>query len=68
MVRGGMAYQMKLVLQGIYKGKHADQARKLFRHWCTWVHEMTGQTGGQLEPMARVTRMVEDHLEGILAH
>ena len=29
---------------------------------------MRGQTEEQLEPMARVARMVEGHLEGILAH
>ena len=29
---------------------------------------MRGQTGELLEPMARVARMVEGHLEGILAH
>jgi transposase len=29
---------------------------------------MRGQTGELLEPMARVVRMVEGHLEGILAH
>jgi transposase len=27
-----------------------------------------GQTGELLEPMARVARMIEGHLEGILAH
>jgi len=29
---------------------------------------MLGQTGELLEPMARAARMVEGHLEGILAH
>ena len=29
---------------------------------------MRGQTGELLEPMARVARMIEWHLEGILAH
>jgi transposase len=63
-----MAYQMRLVLQGIYERKDAEEARKLFRNWCAWVHAMRGQTGELLEPMARAARMVEGHLEGILAH
>jgi transposase len=64
----GMAYQMRLVLQGIYERKDAGEARKLFRNWCACVHTMRGQTGELLEPMARAARMVEGHLEGILAH
>ena len=64
----GMAYQMKLVPQGIYERKDAEEARKLFRNSCAWVHAIRGQTGELLEPMARAARMVEGHLEGILAH
>jgi transposase len=56
------------VLQGIYERKDAGEARKLFRNWCAWVQAMRGQTGELLEPMARAARMVEGHLEGILAH
>ena len=47
---------------------HIDPFWKLFRNWCACVHAMRGQTGELLEPMARVARMVEGHLEGILAH
>jgi transposase len=61
-----MAYQMRLVLQGIYERKDAEEGRKLLRNWCAWLHAMLGQTGELLEPMARVTRMIEGHLEGIL--
>ena len=64
----GMAYEMRLVLQGIYERKDAEEARMLFRNWCAWVHAMRGQTGELLEPMARAARMVEGHLEGIWAH
>lgn len=64
----GMAYQMRLVLQGIYERKDVAEARKLFGNWCAWVHAMRDQTGEMLEPMARVARMIEGHLEGILAH
>jgi transposase len=44
------------------------EARKLFGNWCAWVRTMRDQTGEMLEPMARVVRMIEGHLEGILAH
>lgn len=59
---------MRLVRQGIYEGKDPEEARRLFRNWFAWVHAMRGQTGEQLEPMARAARMVKGHLEGILAH
>jgi transposase len=64
----GMAYQMRLVLQGIYEWKDAEEARKLFRNWRAWVHAMRGQTGELLESMARAAWMVEGHLEAIMAH
>ena len=67
----GRAYEMRLVLQGIYQWKaaeEAEEARKLFRNGCDWVSAMRGQTGQLLEPMARAARVVEGHLEGILAH
>jgi transposase len=59
---------MRLVLQGIYEREDAEEARKLFRNWCALVHAMRGQTGEQLEPMARAARKIEGHLEGILTH
>ncbi len=64
----GMAYEMRLVLQGIYERRDAGEARKLFQNWCAWVHAMRGETGELLEPMARAARMIEGHLEGILAN
>jgi transposase len=63
----GMAYEMRLVLQGIYPGKDVGEARKLFGNWCAWVQVMRERTGELLEPMARAARMIEGHLEGILA-
>jgi hypothetical protein len=63
-----MAYRTRLVLQGIYERKDAEEARKLFRNWCAWVHAMRGQTGELLEPMGRAAQMVEGLLDGILAH
>ncbi len=64
----GMAYQMRLVLQGIYQWKDVEVARKLFGNWCAWVKAMREQTGELLEPMARAARMIERRMEGILAH
>ena len=63
-----MAYEMRLVLQGIYERKDAGEARRLLRNWCACVHAVRGQTGELLEPMVRAARMVEGHLEGIFAH
>jgi hypothetical protein len=63
-----MAYQMRLVLHGIYEREDADEARKLFRSWCSWVHAMRGQTGELLEPIALAARMVEGPSDGIVAH
>jgi transposase len=64
----GLAYEMRLVLQGIYQWKGSEEARKLFGNWCAWVHAMRDKVGALLEPMAQTARMVESHLEGILAH
>jgi len=64
----GMAYEMRLVLQGIYQWKDVEVAKKLFGNWCAWVKAMREQTGELLEPMARAARMIEGHMEGILAH
>ena len=64
----GIAYEMRLVLQGIYQWKDVGEARKLFGNWCAWVQAMRERTGELLEPMARAARMIEAHLEGILAH
>jgi transposase len=59
---------MRLVLQGIYQWKDVEVAKKLFGNWCAWVKAMREQAGELLEPKARAARMVEGHMEGILAH
>jgi len=64
-----LAYQMRLVLQDIYQGSDAKQARKDFASWCRWVEEKAQKKGHELlEPMVRVARMVQRHLKGILGH
>lgn len=65
-----LAYQMRLILQDIYnQTPNAKQARKDLKSWCNWVKQKAEQKGhALLEPMAKVARMVERHLEGILGH
>jgi transposase len=64
-----LAYQMRLVLQGIYECPTQGQARRKFKAWCAWVHKKCAQKKhALLEPMAKAANMIENHLEGILAH
>jgi hypothetical protein len=64
----GMAYEMRLVLQGLYQWKDVGEAKKLFENLCAWGQAMRERTGELFEPMSRAARMIERHLEGILAH
>ena len=64
----GMAYEMRLVLQGILQCKDAGVANKLFRNKGARDHAMRGQTGELLDPMTRAALMVEGNLEGIPVH
>jgi transposase len=64
-----LAYQMRLILQDIYKLGNVQQARKDFVTWCGWVRKTAAKAGHELlQPMVEVAQMVERHLEGILAH
>ena len=64
----GLAYEMRLVLQDVYRSAGAREARQRFKDWCAWVHAMREEAGELLEPMVRAAKMIEAHLEGILAH
>lgn len=63
------AYQMRLVLQDIYRSPDATTARQRLRVWCRWVrwaarfyeHNLLGA-------MVKVAEMVSRHFKGILAH
>lgn len=46
-----MAYQMRLVIQGVYEWKDVGGARKLFGNRCAWVRAMRGQTEEVVEPI-----------------
>lgn len=64
-----LAYQMRLILQDIYKLPNVKDAREQFLQWCQWVKEQAAKAGHELlAPMVRVACMVERHLEGILGH
>lgn len=65
------AYQIRLVLQDIYRSANAATARHRFRVWCRWVRWVArfyAYKAHLLAPMVKVAQMVEDHLAGILAH
>jgi transposase len=63
------AYQMRLVLQDIYRSGEATTARHRFKVWCRrvrWVARF--HQSSLLAPMVKLAQMVEKHLAGILAH
>lgn len=64
----GMAYQMRLNLQAIYRSRSAQTARRRFSNWSRWVERKARKLGALLQPMARVAKTVTNHQEGILAH
>ena len=68
-LRTAKAYQMRLVLQDIYRSVSATEARRRFRVWCRWVRWVARrQPKNLLRSMVKVAAMVENHLAGILAH
>jgi transposase len=65
------AYQMRLVLQDIYRSANAPIARHRFRVWCRWVRWVARtykDKANLLAAMIKLAQMVENHLAGILAH
>jgi transposase len=68
-LRTAKAYQMRLVLQDIYRSATATIARQRFRVWCRWVRWVARlQPNNLLRSMVKVADSVEQHLTGILAH
>jgi transposase len=64
-----LAYQMRLILQDIYKLKTVSKARAELGMWCQWVMEKAAKKGHELlQPMVKVAAMVERHIDGILGH
>jgi transposase len=63
------AYQMRLVLQDIYRSAEATTARHRFKVWCRWVRWVARfYQGGLFTSMLKLGQMIENHLAGILAH
>ncbi len=65
-LRTAKAYQMRLVLQDIYRSPTATVARQRFRVWCRWAARQ--QPKNLLRSMVKVADLVEKHLAGILVH
>jgi transposase len=63
------AYQMRLVLQDIYRSVDTTTARRRFTVWGRWVRWVARFYKSSLFlSMVKLARMVKSHLEGILAH
>jgi transposase len=63
------AYQMRLVLQDIYRSAHEGIARHRFKVWCRWVRWVARFHKASLfASMVKLAHMVQNHLAGILAH
>jgi transposase len=63
------AYQMRLVLQDIYQVSEMSTAKRRFQVWCRWVRWVGPKyEHGVFTSMIKLAKMIETHLEGILAH
>lgn len=63
------AYQMRLVLQDIYRSENAGVARHRFKAWCRWVRWAARfYKTGLFASMVKLAQMIENHLAGILGH
>ena len=63
------AYQMRLVLQDIYRSADARTARHRFRVWCRWVRWVARfHKASLVVSMVKLAQMIENHLAGIVAH
>jgi transposase len=63
------AYQMRLVLQDIYRSPDATTARRRFKVWCRWVRWVARFYKSSLFlSMVKLAGMIQSHIEGILAH
>jgi transposase len=63
------AYQMRLVLQDIYRSADVTTARHRFKVWCRWVRWVTRfYKDGLFSSMLILANTVKSHLAGILAH
>lgn len=67
-LRAAKAYQLRLLLQDIYRSATATVARQRFRGWWRWVRWVARQQPKNLwRSMVKVADLVEKHLAGIWA-
>jgi transposase len=63
------AYQMRLVLQDIYKSPTATVARHRLKVWCRWVRWVARfHPSCMFFAMLKTVKAIEAHMDGILAH
>jgi transposase len=63
------AHQMRLILQAIYAIADAKVARRKMRAWCRWVRWIASKHQAPLlAAMVKTSRMIERHLDGVMAH
>lgn len=63
------AYQMRLVLQDIYRSADVEIARHRFKVWCRWVCWVARFYKASIfGSMVKLAQMIQNHLAGILAH
>jgi len=63
------AYQMRLTLQDIYNLPYYGLAKRKLIAWCRWARRVAKRHVSLLfAPMLKCAKMIESHLDGILAH
>lgn len=63
------AYQMRLVLQDIYRSAEATTAKRRFQVWIRWVRWVARfYQHNVFISMVKLAQMIEAHLAGIIAH
>jgi transposase len=63
------AHQMRRILPAIYAIPDVALARRKLRAWCLWVRRTAGKHAPALfAAMAKTARMIERHLEDVMAH
>lgn len=69
MLQTSQAYQLKLQLQNIYQIPYRSWAKRRLLAWCRHIHsKVQSAWRGLLNPMGKLARTVERHLDGILSH
>lgn len=64
----GVAYQMKLNLQQVYKSRNHETAGRNLDRWIRWVRRKGESFNGLLRPMLKAAKTLEKNREGILAY